>query len=343
MATLFFIVLGIILAMGLALFFIFRKTRLEKLSTPLSIPSRIQLTPDPNPKWKDQAKAEAAIQSFKDAGFQPAGTFLIPQMPGVLLFGLVKPEQQLVAVVYEHVKFGVWADVCLEYATDGKSLTVSNAPMKETADHAPGREKIFDKNLTVSELLEKTMAARLAEPCQPHGIEDFARFFEESYAKEKEWRSQSKAPPYPPDSSTETPAAAPKGGETVHEPAAAGPVAPPDAQTETIFPCQKEGAHECPFTFEKGSDREVMGMPIVEGDARTCPSCRHICPEFMETLGLTVEDLNIRAAIFCGRALEEMASRGEADPQAAEHVHLMERYREFTTRFPPGQHPRYYT
>jgi len=86
----------------------------------------------------------------------------------------------------------------------------------------------------------------------------------------------------------------------------------------------------------------VEGMPFVDGDERSCPKYGHICPEFMEEFGLTVEELNIRATIHCGGLAEHLVLNGQLDPTSPEYRGLKIRYQEITAKYPKEKFPQYY-
>ena len=83
-------------------------------------------------------------------------------------------------------------------------------------------------------------------------------------------------------------------------------------------------------------------MPVVGGDPRSCPEYGHICPEFMEDFGLTVEELNIRATIHCGGLLDYQVAEGMTDPDTPEFKALKKRYEEITSEYPRDRYPQYY-
>lgn len=107
-----------------------------------------------------------------------------------------------------------------------------------------------------------------------------------------------------------------------------------------ILPCQISG--ECPYEYDKNSDRDVEGMPFVAGDPRSCPKYGHVCPEFMEDFDLTAKDLNIRAAIHCGALLDQLVKDGKMDPESPEYLTVKPLYEEAKARYPEDQYPQYY-
>ena len=98
----------------------------------------------------------------------------------------------------------------------------------------------------------------------------------------------------------------------------------------------------CPYEYSGTSDRDVEGMPFAENDPRSCPQYGHICPEFMEDFGLTVEDLNIRATVHCGSLIKHLISEGKADPEAEPTLRLLGRLAEVIRCYPPDRFPHYY-
>ena len=106
------------------------------------------------------------------------------------------------------------------------------------------------------------------------------------------------------------------------------------------LPCDS-GA--CPYEYGGTSDRDVEGMPFAENDPRSCPQYGHICPEFMEDFGLTVEDLNIRATVHCGSLIQQLISEGKADPAAEPTHRLLGRLAEILRSYPPDRFPHYYS
>jgi hypothetical protein len=104
--------------------------------------------------------------------------------------------------------------------------------------------------------------------------------------------------------------------------------------------CYRTG--DCPYEYDKDSDRDIEGMPFVDGDPRSCPQYGHICPEFMEDFGLTVDDLNIRATIHCGSLIDHLIDQGQADAESAPVKALKQRYEELTKQYPADKFPQYY-
>lgn len=112
---------------------------------------------------------------------------------------------------------------------------------------------------------------------------------------------------------------------------------------QNILPCEKTG--NCPYEYDKNSDRDIdiEGMPFVErNDPRSCPVYGHVCPEFMEDFGITVEDLNIRAAIHCGALMDHFVKEGTVSKDSPEYKAVMEKYQEAIKKYPRESYPQYY-
>ncbi len=124
---------------------------------------------------------------FKRNGFELAGHYDCPEMPGVKISGFVKPSEQFIGVIYDHPIAGIWEDICVEY-NDGESLTVSNAPMGHEMDHMPQSTKIYMKGSSLEELFSKVLSERKNKGTKTITKENFSSNFEEAYKKEMKWR-----------------------------------------------------------------------------------------------------------------------------------------------------------
>jgi hypothetical protein len=166
-----------------ALFFLYKF--LLQLSTKPVL--EISLNPLDNPGWSNKEKIAELIDIFQKHGFDLAGHYECPEMPGLKISGFVKPSEQLVGVINNHPIAGIWEDVFVEY-NDGESLTASNAPMGQEMDHMPQSTKIYMKGSLLEELIAKVLAERKNKARKTITKEEFSSKFEESYKKEMKWR-----------------------------------------------------------------------------------------------------------------------------------------------------------
>lgn len=106
-------------------------------------------------------------------------------------------------------------------------------------------------------------------------------------------------------------------------------------------PCELK-TPRCPFEYGPKCKADIEGMPILgRDDPRTCDTYGHICPQYMSDFGLTVKDLEIRAALHCGAVAEKFETTddillGTQLRQAAELARKTKR------QFPKKRFPQYY-
>ncbi len=150
-------------------------------------PARVHLQPREKIAWDDEAKANAFLQSLWRLGFQDAGSYEIPEMPGVKVRALARPEEHLWSLVYEHPIAGVWMDFVTRYA-DGGSLTTANARHGDELEHRPAHDKIYAPELDAEALYQRHLAERRAVEYQEVAPENFSSEFEKAYADEMDWR-----------------------------------------------------------------------------------------------------------------------------------------------------------
>lgn len=111
---------------------------------------------------------------------------------------------------------------------------------------------------------------------------------------------------------------------------------------DSILACER--TRDCPYEYDKDQEREIEGMPFPahDDDPRRCPQYGHICPEFMEHFGLTVDELRIRATIHCANIAMGLVGQGKRDEKSPEHIALMNEVHRIFEKYPPDDNPRYY-
>ncbi len=178
-----------------ALYFKFKWKKLkEQFSfSEKSTPSHIHLIPDEAPDWLKENATNRAISAFHSFEFTDVGAFRIKEMPMLNLFGLIQPQEQMMAVVYKHESVGVWADIAVMYE-NGEEFTVSNAPMGQELDTRPNVRKLFDKTWDELQLFKTAIEERGSGPYKSPSAEEFPRVFEESYARDMTWRNRRGGP-----------------------------------------------------------------------------------------------------------------------------------------------------
>ncbi|MGH7462066.1 MAG: hypothetical protein ACREMA_13730, partial [Longimicrobiales bacterium] len=147
-------------------------------------PDRITLVPGKAPI---KPEARSALSALERRGFERAGSFEVREMKGVLLHLLVKTMESAVAVVYEHTKAGVWADLSTRYA-DGSSYTITSSRIGGGLDDRPGHKMVRSPGQPPAMLAVRLMKDRPSGQMQQISAAEFARVFEQAYAESTAWR-----------------------------------------------------------------------------------------------------------------------------------------------------------
>jgi hypothetical protein len=189
-------IVGILAAVGLVLvvgFIIkFRGVLRALLAGGAPTPSRITLRPIFDVSWGGKSKAKRDGEAFSGAGFQRAGFYEVPEMPGLELMAWAKPTERLYAVTYRHPAAGIWSDVVARYA-DETGRTASSAPSGGELDQPPWSLKDHEPGATGARLLE-VVASWPADGREEANTTRFSTDFEEAYAREMAWRNERGGP-----------------------------------------------------------------------------------------------------------------------------------------------------
>ena len=111
-------------------------------------------------------------------------------------------------------------------------------------------------------------------------------------------------------------------------------------RNKKILPCNINDF--CPYDYDLKPDRDIEGMPFIDDDPRSCPDFGHICPEFMEEFGLSIEDLNIRAIVHCASVQRYLMKQGEMDPDSSDYIKTQKEYEDITRKYPEDKFQQYY-
>lgn len=149
-------------------------------------PERIHLVEAGVQDWLDPAASERLREPLLHLGYEPAGIYKVPEMPGTVLRLLVHLRERLLAVIYEHPQAGTWMDLAARHA-DGSSFCVTSCVSQGLAQrpecpvlHLPG---------TGPDVLHSRMLA-LRPNKERVAVEasQAAARFEEAYAEGVAWR-----------------------------------------------------------------------------------------------------------------------------------------------------------
>lgn len=148
-----------------------------------ALPDTIRLAGQHPAPWRHADQVHQAGEELRALGFEPAGEFSVPEMPGVLVAGYAHAHYSLYAAVCEHPAGIVWTDLGGEYA-DGTSLSVTNAPLGDELDAMEGTLRIRDKGASAQTLLRRALEDGKQVPLKPVEPALFKLTFERAYAKD---------------------------------------------------------------------------------------------------------------------------------------------------------------
>ncbi len=161
-------------------------------------PKRITLVKQERVTWSNEGAVKKLLEPLQLLGFTPVGEYSLKETPGVQLAALTHAGQQIYAVVYEHDRGGVWADIYSRYKEGQplKSCTYSNVhhPGSNQLDVPPFRKSVKVPNLEIDALYQRFISERPAYELEPVQPENFAALFEKAYADEMDWRDSRGGP-----------------------------------------------------------------------------------------------------------------------------------------------------
>ncbi len=134
-----------------------------------------------------KAEALTSVSSLERRGYERAGSYDVREMKGIKLHLLVKPAESAVAVVYEHPKAGVWADLSTRY-TDGTSFTITSARAGHGLDKQPGHVSVPAANQPAAMLALRLLKERPAGAMRQISAGEFPGVFQQAYADSMAWR-----------------------------------------------------------------------------------------------------------------------------------------------------------
>jgi hypothetical protein len=138
--------------------------------------------------WKNGAAPGAIAAVLTSRGFEDAGVYTVPEMPGILVQLLAHPGEGVYAAIYEHAQVGIWFDLVARFQ-DGTSLTYTTSP----ATALKPRHGHPIVNLRGSEtvaVLDKLLAMRPKRPHSGASVGMAVSFFEQAYAETIAYRKK---------------------------------------------------------------------------------------------------------------------------------------------------------
>jgi hypothetical protein len=138
--------------------------------------------------WARPEKAEESARTLRAAGFEDAGTWTVPELPGVVLQLLAHAGEGFYGVIYQHPKAGDWMDMVTRFS-DGTSITFSSHT-PSGLESRPGHPVQNLPGVTAGKLLEHARAARPRRAAAPHSAARATTDFTRAYAESMAWRKQ---------------------------------------------------------------------------------------------------------------------------------------------------------
>jgi hypothetical protein len=150
------------------------------------VPDRVHLQAVSAHSWADENAAESATEALLESGFVEAGTYRVPEMPGVTVRLLANPMESVYAAVYEHPRAGLWLDLYARYQ-DHTSVTFTTTRPTGLAQR-PGHRVVHVPGADAMQLCERALADRPEGTLRPASVDRAAHDFEEAYAEAVAWR-----------------------------------------------------------------------------------------------------------------------------------------------------------
>jgi hypothetical protein len=151
-------------------------------------PDQIHLQRSGPQAWRNAGAAAKLSDLFLSRGFEDAGVYTVPELPGMVIQLLAHYGDSLYAAIYQHPKAGGWFDVYSHYQ-DGTSLTYTTA--RPTAlKQRPGHPTVNLPGAQPARVLDKALAQRPRRPLQPATAGDAVSAFERAYAESIAFRKQ---------------------------------------------------------------------------------------------------------------------------------------------------------
>jgi hypothetical protein len=149
-------------------------------------PDRIELREAGRQAWQDGGAADRQTEPLLLLGYEQAGTFTIPQMPGVVLRLMVHLRECVLGIVYEHPQSGRWVELATRYA-GGTTFTVTSSVDHGLASR-PGHPVMHLAGTAPGALHSRLLALRPSSGTERIEAGRAAEVFEQGYAEAMAWR-----------------------------------------------------------------------------------------------------------------------------------------------------------
>lgn len=158
----------------------------EALESFVPEPLRVSLKPTKHFELSNKPLFEQQCADLEALGFERIGTYATEDIPGLTMAAFTLQSKHAYGVVYDLHRQPVWTDLVTSYE-DGRACTYSN--LKETgADQPPWTTAVKLPEKPVAEVFQAFLQGRPQGTMTPTPAADFVRVFEESYARQMDWR-----------------------------------------------------------------------------------------------------------------------------------------------------------
>jgi len=174
------------LTRGFTLTIIGEKGKLEVGAKAMAMqPDRITLTPAEPPV----GAAATLVARLVEAGFRPAGDYSVTEMAGLKIHFTNKPDESVMAAVYEHPRAGVWFDMFTRYA-DGTSYTIATTRAGGNLDPRPGHPVVRVPGMDPSAARAQFLRDRPRAAMKTFSNLEMPGMYAAAYAESMAWRKQ---------------------------------------------------------------------------------------------------------------------------------------------------------
>jgi len=151
-------------------------------------PDAIHLTPCVASAWTNSQVASGLSSAFTGLGFRDAGTYRVPELPGVIVQLLANSQDRLYAAVYEHPQAGNWFDVVSRFENGTSTTYTSSNPTG--LDPRPGHPVVNVPGSRPQVLVERARSEAVGKRSKPANCDDASKDFETTYAESIAWRKK---------------------------------------------------------------------------------------------------------------------------------------------------------
>jgi hypothetical protein len=151
-------------------------------------PDRICLERTAGNAWKNSTAPGAIAAVLTSRGFEDAGVYTVPEMPGILVQLLAHSGDGLYAAIYEHAQAGIWLDLVTRFQ-DGTSVTYTTSPATGLKPR-PGHPSVNMRGSETVAVLDKLLAMRPKRPNAGASVGMAVSFFEQAYAETIAYRKK---------------------------------------------------------------------------------------------------------------------------------------------------------